>query len=112
MNLQNAARFLEIAKEAERKEAGHHAALSRHFTASTGNGQVEQSGSAREAMMQHAKKREAVTKMVDIISAFAAAILQSPADYPAHMIDYAHGLIAESTDYANKERGAVAWASP
>lgn len=110
-SLQNAARFLKIAKDAERKNADHHAALSRHFATPNRNHQ-----SAREAMrtlnIQHAMKREAVAKMVDIIYAFAAAVLQSPADYPAHMIDYAHGLIAESTDYVNKERGTQAWASP
>lgn len=60
----------------------------------------------------HAMKREAVSKMVDVITAFAATILQSPADYPAHMINYAHGLINESTDYVNKERGGEAWALP
>ena len=92
-SLRNASRFLEIAKEAERKEGEHYAALSKGFPASTGNHQVE-------------VKSGAVSQFVNATAAFAAAVLSGPADYPAHLVDYATGLLHETTDFVNAERRA------
>jgi hypothetical protein len=48
-------------------------------------------------------KREAVAQFVDIAYAFAASVLSTPADYPAHVVDYATGLLNESLDYVTAE---------
>lgn len=48
-------------------------------------------------------KREAVAQFVEIAYAFAAAVLSAPADYPAHVVDYATGLLHESLDYVAAE---------
>jgi hypothetical protein len=48
-------------------------------------------------------KREAVARFTDVAYAFAATVLACPADYPAHALDFAVGLLNETVDYTRAE---------
>lgn len=48
-----------------------------------------------------------MAQFVDAACALAATILQSPADFPAHAINYAIGLLDESFAYVKAEQAAM-----
>lgn len=69
----------------------------------------EASRRAAKYAPQPTTKREAVAQFVDIAYACAATVLQTPADYPAHVVNFALGLLYEATDYVNADMRAAQW---
>lgn len=61
---------------------------------------------ATQWVPQPVTKHEAIAQFVDAAYALAAAILQSPADFPAHAVDFAIGLLNEAMTYVRAEFAA------
>ena len=60
-----------------------------------------------EAPRHPVTKREAVARFTDVVHAFASAVLAAPADYTAHAVNYATGLLNEAVDYVKAEQAAT-----
>ncbi|MDX2277918.1 MAG: hypothetical protein NW206_20910 [Hyphomonadaceae bacterium] len=63
--------------------------------------------SSRRAAQHTPTRRETIAQFVDVAYALAATILQAPADYPAHAVDFAIGLLNEAMTYVQAEMTAT-----
>lgn len=61
----------------------------------------------RWAAAKRKPRDRAVLNLPDLIYTAASAVLATPADHPAHAVDYATGLLNETVDFMNANRRAA-----